>query len=301
MKISSFKYLVGEGFKNVWRNRVMSFTSIGVLTTCLIIVGTAYLITVNVNSIVKYIEGQSEMVAFVDNEVSDEEILVIEDKIKSISNVKSYEFISETQGLENFKVTLGDDAFLLDGFEDRNVVPPMFEVKVKDLSVSRATANEIKNIAGIFDVNSSDEVADTLTYVQNTVNTFGSILILALAVISLVIISNTIRATIFTRRKEINIMKYVGATNSFIRIPFVVEGFLLGLISATTAFLIIWGSYHYLTSAFLTEGTVWIQSMLESIIPFKDLALDLGIFFVATGTILGMLGSSISIRNHAKV
>ncbi|MEG1028413.1 MAG: FtsX-like permease family protein, partial [Oscillospiraceae bacterium] len=163
------------------------------------------------------------------------------------------------------------------------------------------TVEKLQKIQGIYSVQASNEVSDTLTYIQKTVNTFGYALILALAIISLVIITNTIRATIFTRRKEINIMKFVGATNSFIRVPFVVEGFLLGLISATLSFLIIWGSYTYLTDAFTRGTTMFLQAAFDSIIPFKDVALNIGVSFLLCGTLLGMIGSSISIRNHVKV
>lgn len=300
MKFSSFRYLVKEGLKNVWHNRVMSFTSIGVLTTCLIIVGAAYLITVNVTSMVSFIENESEMVVIV-ADIDDTAVTQLEADIKSIANVKACTFVSKSQGLENAKAMLEGDGFLLDGFEDRNVIPAMFEIRVKDLELSRETAAQLASLNGVELVQASHEVADTLTYVQTTVNTFGFILIGALGVISLVIIANTIKATIFTRRKEINIMKYVGATNSFIRIPFVVEGFMLGLISSTLSFFIVWGSYHYLTSALTMGGSVWLQSAFESIIPFEQLAADVGIFFIGTGTLLGMIGSAISIRNHARV
>lgn len=300
MKFSGFKYLTKEGCKNVWRNRVMSFTSIGVLTTCLIIVGAAYLITVNVNSVVKYIEGQSEMVVIVE-EIDQAATTQLENNIKSIENIKSYNYISKEQALQNEMERLGDSAHLLEGYTDRNPLPAIFEIKVKDLSKTRDTAATLRELAGVESVQASDDVADTLTYMQNTVNTFGSALIIVLAIISMVIISNTIRATIFARRKEINIMKYVGATNSFIRIPFLVEGFLLGLISATIAFLVIWGGYQYLMGANTSGMTIWIKSMFDSLIPFKDIALDLGLFFGITGTMLGMIGSGISIRNHARV
>lgn len=298
---SSFKYLLKEGFRNIWHNRVMSFTSIGVLTTCLIIVGAAYLITVNVNSVVGYIEGQSEMVVFLHDDIDDAQTAQIETSIKSTPNVKETVFVSKEQGLENTKLMLGDDAYLLDGLENRNTIPAMYEIKVNDLSKTRETVDALKAIEGVDIVKASNEVADTLTYVQNTINTFGMALILALAVISLVIITNTIRATIFTRRKEINIMKFVGATNSFIRIPFIVEGFLLGVISAGVAFSVVWGSYHYLTAEFTSGGSMWLQAAFESIIPFDEIAMTLGLFFVGTGTILGMIGSIISIRNHARV
>lgn len=304
MKGSSFRYLLKEGVRNVWHNRVMSFTSIGVLTTCLVIVGVAYLLTVNVNSMVGYIENQSEMVVFL-KETTDEERETqrkeAEANIKKIDNISSISYVSKEQGLENTKEMLGEDGHLLDGLEERNTIPDSFVLKVKDLSLTKDTVNQLQAIEQVDIIQASNEVADTLTYVQKTVATFGGVLIIALAVISLVIVSNTIRATIFTRRKEISIMKYVGATNNFIRIPFIVEGFMLGFLSALIAFLLIWGGYIYLTSS-LTEGTtVWLQAAFSSIIPFEKLALNVAVFFGATGTILGTIGSAISIRNHAKV
>lgn len=301
MKASSFRYLIKEGIRSLWRNRVMAFTSVGVLTTCLIIVGIAYLITVNVNSMVGYIEDQTEMVVFLKQDVDQATIDRVKAEIQSNSNVSAINFVSKEEGLENTKKSLGDDGYLLDGFEDRNTIPDMFEIKVKDLALTEQTANAFKQIEGVDIVQASNEVANTLTYIQRTVTTFGTVLIIALGVISLVIIVNTIRATIFARRKEINIMKYVGATNTFIRIPFIVEGFMLGLMSALIAFFVIWGGYHYLTSFVTEDASIWIQDVLSTIIPFSDLAMTILLFFTGTGVVLGIAGSMISIRNHARV
>ncbi|WMJ23568.1 permease-like cell division protein FtsX [Paludicola sp. MB14-C6] len=301
MKGSSFKYLLKEGIRSLWRNRVMAFTSVGVLATCLIIVGAAYLIKVNVDSMVGYIQNQTEMVVFLKQDADQATIDNVKSAIQKNANISKLTYVSKAQGLENTKKMLGNEGYLLDGLENRNTIPDMFELKVKDLSLTEQTVKELKTIAGVDIVQASNEVAHTLTYVQRTVNTFGSILIIALGIISLVIIANTIRATIFTRRKEINIMKYVGATNTFIRIPFIVEGFMLGLISAFIAFIVIWGGYHYLTAFVVEDASIWVKSALESIIPFKDLALTVGGFFTVTGTLLGTVGSVISIRNHARV
>lgn len=300
LKVSSFRYLIKEGFKNVWHNRVLSLTSVGVLTTCLILVGAAYLITANVNSMVGYVENQSEMAVFL-HDIDDAKIKEVEANLKQIENIREIVFISKEDGLKAEKESLGENSYLLDSLDDRNVLPAKFTIKVKDLSLSQETVEEIKAIDGVDIVNSSNEVADTLTYIRRTINTFGSVLILALAVISLVIISNTIRATIFTRRKEINIMKYVGATNSFIRVPFIVEGFLLGILSAIFAYGIVWGGYNYLVKAFTQGGSMWIQEAFSSIIPFDDIALNMIVAFCTTGAVLGMIGSAISIKNHAKV
>ena len=303
MKPSSFRYLLKEGLRNLWRNRIMSLTSIGVLTTCLLIVGAAFLLTVNVNSMVQYVEGQSEMCVYMVDGLSDEELSAAENEISAAPNVTEVTFVSAEEGLANTKRQLGDESYLLDGYEgETNPIPDSFVVKIDDISKTRDTQAALKEISGVDVVNASGEVADTLTYIQDTVGTMGTIIIIALAVISLVIIANTIRATIFTRRKEINIMKFVGARNSFIRIPFVIEGFALGLIAALIAFLAIWAGYSYLIGAF-TDGmsSYWLQSAFDSVVPFTAIAPWLALFFAGTGTVLGVLGSLVSIRNHVKV
>lgn len=350
MRISSFNYLVKEGFKNLWSNRIMAVTSIGVLTTCLIILAAAYLMTMNVQSMVSFVEGQSEMSIFLEDVViapvnstlspdlvietgglviesnkddlvadesegsdvifeEDAEILRLrEEQVERIkteiymsNNIKSCLYISKEEGLENTRVMLGEDGYLLDGIKDRNYIPDTFVVTLIDISQTNATYRFIEQIEGVDLVIASTEVSDTLIYVQKTVNTLGSLVILALAIISLVIISNTIRATIFARRKEINIMKYVGATNSFIRIPFLIEGFLLGLLSAGIAYFLVWGGYNYLIQAFSMNSSAWLNSIFDSVIPFESVAEELAIAFGITGTVLGSCGSVISIKNHAKV
>ena len=303
MKPSSLRYLIKEGFRNLWRNRIMSFTSVGVLTTCLLIVGAAFLLTVNVNSMVKYVEGQSEMCVYMVNGLSDEELETAKAAITATTNVTEVTFVSAEEGLENTKEQFGSDGYLLDGYEgEDNPIPDSFVVKINDISKTRETQDALSAISGVDLVNASGEVADTLSYIQDTVWTLGIIIIVALAVISLVIIANTIRATIFTRRKEINIMKFVGARNSFIRIPFVVEGFALGLIAALIAFLAIWGAYSYLIDAFGSGmSSYWLQSAFDSLVPFSEIAPWLALFFAGTGTVLGVLGSLVSIRNHIKV
>lgn len=315
-KKASLRYLLKEGVRNLWVNRILTFTSLGVLTTCLIIVGAARLITKNVESMVYYIEGQSEMSVFLKDIVTDttndsdttdqnkvrvEQVNSVKEQILALENVKTCEYISKEQGLENTKEMLGDAGYLLDGIKDRNYIPDTFVLTVVDLSKTRETKATIEKISGVDLVIASTEVSDTLTHIQKMINTLGTAIILALSIISLVIVSNTIRATIFARRKEINIMKFVGATNSFIKIPFITEGFLLGLISAIISFLIVWASYQYVLQAFTSDASAWLQSAFQSLIPFKDIALEIGLFFTVVGIFIGTVGSFISIRNHARV
>lgn len=301
MKATSFRYLLKEGVCNLWKNRVMSLTSIGVLTTCLLIVGAAYLITINVTSMVKYVESQSEMSVFMVRDADEATVQAAKAAIERNDAIASVEYISKAEGFAHMQESMGDAGSLVEDIRELNPIPDTFNVKIKDIEQTAEIKDQLAEIAGVETVTASVEVADTLTSVQNIATTLGGVIILALGIISLVIISNTIRATIFTRRKEINIMKFVGATNSFIRIPFLVEGFMLGLISAGISFFAIWGGYSYLLGEIAQDATSFLQSVFANIIPFEELAANMAMFFGLTGTVLGTLGSAISIRNHVKV
>lgn len=330
MKGNSFKYLLKQGVKNLWSNRMMTLASVGVLTACLLIVGFAVLLTENINNMVKYMEDQNEVVAFMYTENDYHEKLVSEGqtaftlssetpegetawwdqfieetkhKIETVDdNILEVTFVSKEEGLEQQKEQWGEKGSLLDDYQgDENPLPDSFVVKIKDLSKLAQTKSSLEQIEGIESVRAADSVADTLTDIKRIVNIVGWSIVAALVVVSLVIITNTIRATIFSRRKELNIMKYVGATNSFIRIPFIVEGICLGLISAVVAYLCIWLGYSYALGGFLDQSSSWLQSAFASIIPFKNVALDLGAFFLISSVAIGVLGSVVSIRNHIKV
>lgn len=301
MKAASFRYLLKEGLRNLWTNRVMTFTSVGVLTTCLLIVGAAYLLTINVNSMVGYVESQNEMSVFMLRDADEATVQAAKKKIEENPNVAEVNYISKEEGFRNMQESMGDAGSLVEDIKELQPIPDTFNVKAKDISKTAAMRDEFLKIEGVETVTASVEVADTLTSVQNIATTLGGIIIVALGIISLVIIANTIRATIFTRRKEINIMKFVGATNSFIRIPFLVEGFLLGLLSAALTFGLIWLGYSYLVGVLQSDATTFLQSVFDNVIPFEKIYVELALFFGISGTLLGTLGSLISIRNHVRV
>ncbi|MGI5958614.1 MAG: permease-like cell division protein FtsX [Massiliimalia sp.] len=329
MKANSFSYLSKQGVKNLWLNRMMTLASVGVLTACLLIVGFAIVLTENIDSMVHYVESQNEFVAFMPTEeqyieqqvANGEEPMVatadtpegetpawqtfveqVRAEIEALPNVSGVTYISKEEGLESMKEQMGDYAALFDDLENDNPLNDTFTIKVKDLTKLEETCLQVQEIDGIQSVNAANDVADTLTFIRKIVNTAGGAIILALVIVSLVIIVNTIRATIFTRRKEINIMKYVGATNSFIRLPFIVEGIILGLIAAGIAYLIIWGGYSYLVQSF-EQGMVpsFIGAAFKHIIPFSDIAVNLALFFGISSVGIGVVGSMISIRSHIKV
>lgn len=330
MKANSFKYLTKQGVKSLWLNRMMTLAAVGVLTACLLIVGFAVLLTENINSMVDYVQSQNEFVAFMEYEedyiasqkAANEEPFVpswelpegetsqwalflqeTQKKIEDLPNVRTVKYVSIDEGLEEMKDQLGEYAELLDDYKEagENPLNEKYVITVHDLAQLEETCNQVAELPGVYRVKAANEVASTLTDIRKIINVVGWSIVLALVVVSLVIIVNTIRATIFARRKEINIMKYVGATNSFIRLPFVVEGICLGLLSALIAYLIIWAGYSYVLDSFVGQTSSWLQSAFQNIIPFKDVALYLVLFFMASGVGIGVLGSAVSIRNHIKV
>ncbi|MEG0456933.1 MAG: permease-like cell division protein FtsX, partial [Oscillospiraceae bacterium] len=244
MNTNSLSYLVKESFKSVWKNRLMSFASIGVLTACLILIGGCYLISENINHIVDSATQQNEIIAFINDfsqEEKDAKTTKTIDEIKALANVSSVEYISKEQALNEQIEKLGPE--LHEGLEGDNPYPAYCIIKISDLNKIDETVSSLQSIEDIYKVNSSSKVAQLLISVKNTVQIIGMVTFTILVLVALVIISNTVRLTVFSRRKEINIMKYVGATNSFIRTPFIAEGFIIGIVSAIVAYLVIWGGY----------------------------------------------------------
>ncbi len=301
MKGASIKYLLKEGVRNLWSNRLMTFASVGVLTACLLIVGFAMLFSENVTSIVGFIEDQNEIIAYLETGNTEEQNQAIGEQLRKIADIDEVVYYSKDQVWEMQMEKLGSAANLFEDSGD-NPFHAYYSLKEKDLSKISTTVKEIEQIDGIEEVSSSTGLAKTVVKVRQMVTLFGGAIILALVLVSLVIIANTIRAAVFTRRKEINIMKYVGATDGFIRFPFMVEGVILGIISALLAFLLIWGGYEALLRSLGSDMTVsFLASALSNTLPFKEVALRLGLSFLGAGILTGALGSVISVRNHLKV
>ncbi len=226
----------------------------------------------------------------------------LQSQIQSISNVEDVSFVSKDEGIESMKDQLGDQAELLDDYEgEENPLNDSFTIRVKDLTKLSDTIEQVSGLEGIETVSAANSVAKTLTQIRHIVNVAGWSLVAALAIVSLVIITNTIRASIFSRRKELNIMSYVGATKSFIRFPFVVEGICLGLISAVIAYGLITLGYTAVMNKLLGQQTGWLGSAIQSLIPYSQIALEMGIFFLISSVLIGVIGSTISIRSHIKV
>lgn len=290
--MKGFGYLLKEGFKNIWHNRMMSAASIGVLISCMLLTGFAVLICMNVQAVVDE-AGQSNMInVYLKDGLSDEQEKQIESKISQISNVETCVFYPKEEAILEFEEELGAAFSQMQG--DQNPLPDAFHVSMKDLSVYDETTQEIQGIDGVDKLSNRKEVADKLTSLSNLVATMGLWIVVILGIISLFIISNTIRMSMYSRRFEISIMKSVGATNTFVRIPFLVEGMFMGALSAVFASAAIWFLYDP------------IMNTAKSIIPFTSIPysafmIPVTLAFLICGILTGAIGGVISIRKYLKL
>ena len=301
MRGSSFGYLVRQGIIGTWLNRMMSIASVGILTACLIIVGGSGLLAVNIRDLFTSIENQNEVVLFIKDDATEQQIEALGDLVEQMDHVMDYHFVSKEQALAEQKEFMGDQGYLLDGLEDDNPLPASYRITLEGLEHIDAVLAQLDGRAGIDTVSAPTDLAHTLTGIEKTMLILGSIIIGILIVASTVVISNTIRLTLFARRREINIMKYVGATDSFIRLPYVVEGMTIGFISAVISFFVFFGIYGSLGSMLSGSSISWLTGMSSQLIPFAQLWYWVLGAFLLFGMAIGALGSAISIRRYLRV
>lgn len=307
MNFSSFRYLVKQGWRNMVANRLMTLASMGVLSACLLITGVAALLSANVNSFVDYLETKNEVECFLDDAVSAEQADALRQQILGMDNVATCEYISKVQAVEDMKDYLGENAGVMQDFEGegntQNPLPASLRVSVTDVSLLAQTVNALQSAGGgaFYKIQSPVELSNTLVNLKRIVNVAGWGLVAVLGVVSAVVINNTIKLTVFARRKEINIMKFVGATNAFIRLPFFVEGMTVGALSGLLATGIVGGAYYGVLRAMQQPGAAWMSEFTRCMIPFATAIVPLLGGFVAFGMLIGGTGCATSIRKHLKV
>lgn len=302
MRGSSLGYLVKQGSSSVFKNRLMSFASIGVLSCCLILIGSAFLLSLNIAEIVGYAENQNEVVVFLEDDLTSSEVSSVEKQLLSNKNIMDSEFVSRFDALEETKQELGEASEILEGLDDAdNPLPDSYVIKIKDIELLQTTVSEVERIDGVLQVNAPVDVAKTLVQIKQVTIIVSSAIILILGVVSVMIIANTIKISVYSRSKEINIMKYVGATDAFIKFPFIVEGIIIGLIASIISFLVLWGGYSYLGYWVANNPSSIFGFAQSTLVPFKEIALFIGCAFLLFGTILGGFGSMIFARKHLKV
>lgn len=295
MKGTSLKYLTHEGFRNVWVNRLMSLASVTVLMACLIIMGAGIMIYFNINNVVDKVQSQNVVMVYVADDASEDETTQIGTSLKGISNVESCEFVPKEVAFQEQIQSMGGDAALFEGF-DEIPLPDAYKVTVKDLSQFENTVSQIKQINKVDSVRENSDLASKLLSLRHAVSIVSVGLVVMLFLVALFIISNTIRITMFSRKLEISIMKAVGATNWFIRWPFMIEGMILGTISGIVSLGVLWGLYAVAEKVFAQT----ISLIGFSLVPFSEYWWQILLVFVAIGLFTGGFGSLVSMAKYLK-
>ena len=290
MKLCSVKYLFSEGFKNVWKNWMMSTASIGVLLLCLLLTGASALLSINISNTLNTIEAQNVIKVYLKDEIDREKALQLGEVLKSVDNVAVCEFYSKEQAVEKFNDELGS---AIESMKESNPLPDAYKVSLSDISKYEETVNKIKAIDGVDTVVNRSELFEKLTKFDKFVSLAGIILVVVLALVSLFIISNTIRLTMYNRRFEISIMKSVGATDWFVRIPFMVEGVIIGIIAAAISSVTLKFFYDFVIKC-IKKNISFFST------PFSDVSLPLFLSFLLAGILFGLIGGLISISKYLK-
>ena len=295
MSLSKGLYLIREGFRSIKTHGFMSFASVAIITACLIIIGSITLLSLNIDKLIADLEQQNEIVAFVDESIADEETAkALESSILAVGNIESAEFVSRENAMKNFMSKYDDR--LMEGI-DASVFRHRFVLHLTDISQMAETKKALEAVPGILKVNAQIEYADRFVRVRNIVSVISLILTAVLTFVSFFIMSNTIKLTTYGRREEIAIMKMVGATNAFIRTPFVIEGLILGLLGGLFGFLIQWLLYTLLNSSLMDTLT----GSFVTLVPFKTVMWPLLAAFLGIGVLIGVFGGVNAIRNYLKV
>ena len=290
-----FRYFAHEGLSNMFSHGFMSFAAIGITVACLLIMGTFTLVAVNANQLLRDLEQENEILAYVDDSYDETQARALQKKLQSIPNVASAAFISKEEAMEEFKAQYPDEALFQD--LDPEILRDRYAIKIADLRQQKQTVEQVKAVEGLAKVNAYEEIAGGFITVRNVATVVCVALIAILFVVSVFIISNTIKLTTFDRREEIAIMRMVGATNGFIRWPFVYEGFLFGILGAAVAFLLQWGLYEAVARGVANNDTL----QLISIIPFTEMWEPVAVSFAAAGIVIGVGGSLSAIRKFLQV
>lgn len=300
MKIRTLKYITKEGFVNLYRNKLMTLASISIVTASLIVFGVFYMTAMNLENNAKILNDQPEMEVFCDPSLDDAGISTIEKSIKSSPEILSYKMITKAEAFKKYKDMLKNDKELMEGYNESIAqVSFIIHLDEKNKNVEKV-ADKIRKLEGVHNVSYSKKAIDFIKLLRQWLGVIIVIQTMLLLGISVFIISNTIRLTVFARRKDISIMKYIGATDSFIRLPFMVEGMMIGLIGAVIAFMLTSYGYSILESWFnndLLGNSVEIIKMVS----LKSIGINIMAYFALIGVCVGAFGSGVSIRKYLQV
>ncbi len=298
MKIKSFKYTFVESFKNIYRNGMMSVASMTSVAAALLILGLVFVLIVNLNSITRGAQEQYDSIqVYIVDGLSDVEIQNLGEQIKKVGNVKSIRYETKDEALKKMQASWQDNGYLLEGLEN-NPLPNSYEVRFNNLNAIPDAAEQIKTLNGVEDVKFYKDIIEKMTNLSKMIQNIGMVVIFALLFLSTFIINNTIKLAVNARRREINIMKYVGATNWFVRWPFFIEGTMLGMIGALLSLGIVMVLYQYVYGIMTQQFYALIAAYIVS--PSIILK-DVSVIFIIVGMGIGALGSLMSMRKYLNV
>ena len=290
-----FGYFLSEGVHSIFTHGFMSFAAVCMIICCLLIMGSFTLVAVNAENMFSDLEAENQFTAFIDETIPQDEARALQDDIEAVPNVARAEFVTKEQAQDDFESDYEGNPL----FDDlpSTVYRDRFHIYLDDISLLTETEAAVQEVAGVADTQSAPEIAEGFTVIRNIAGAVAVILVVILLAVSLFIIANTIKLATFNRREEIAIMKMCGATNAFVRWPFIFEGLILGLVGAVLAFFLQWGVYVLVGNA--VSGTDTIE--LIKFLPFRPMALRVLGVFAATGFVIGAGGSVVAIRKFLQV
>ena len=288
-------YFFVEGFRSIFTHGLMSFAALCMIVCCLLIMGSFSLVAINLDEMWGNYEQQNEFLAFIDESYTQEEARALQSQIEAVPNVSEVTFVTKEEAQEDFSADKADNEL----FESlpSSVFRDRYRIHVVNLEQLEQTVEQVKQVSGVADTSAAPEIAEGFVVVRNIASGVALILVVTLLLVSLFIITNTIRLATFNRRDEIAIMKMCGATNGFVRWPFVFEGLIIGLFGAALAFFLQWGIYLLIAKAIAGTDTIQLITML----PFERLAGRVMAIFAGTGFIIGVGGSLLAIRRFLQV
>lgn len=287
MKYNRFGYLIGEGFSNVFKNKKSTGASLIIMCATMIIFGIFLILGENINHFVKQVESEQGMQVFINNDATQEQIDEIGEKIRKLDGVSTTEYRSKEAALNQMKEKFGDKQDLLAGYENNNIFPASYVVTLTDLTKSKEVQEQILTFENIKKITSKDETVSTLINLANGIKIVTGVILTLLIFISIFIIANTIKLTVHARRKEISIMKYVGATNGFIRWPFIVEGMIIGVIASLISIIIVGGTYSYIARQLVNSQ--FLQTINMSLVTFAEMFDSIIFVYMMLGIGIGAL------------
>ncbi len=301
MKPSTFGFLTVRGVRNLGKHWAMTVACIASLSICMILNTFAQLVEVNIDDMVNYLGQQNEMVVYVDPDADDATIQSVGEAIQALPGISYMQYMSKEDVLNQYRGYMADYAILLDEFENDNPFKANYRVSLVDLSQMKTMSDKIGKINGVYSVTAPIEMTEVFVQIQQAVSRIGRWIVIVLMAVSIITVGSTIRLSVFARRREIEIMKYVGATNGLVTLPFVIEGLTMGLISGGLTAAVGIGGYSYLVEASSTLGGLWKVLMGTALVPVANVWQTILIDSLIAGALAGALGSMFSIRKHLNV